>query len=354
MKKNLCTLVLCFCCLCNLCAQKKELPVAGMIYFASTGFIDNNEVLNNPYIIGGMYTMYWSSVEAEQGKFDWKEADDFVKRWTKAGKKVALRIMWSSSGYWKNKAAGKPTPSWVWKAGAKYAYHKESDTELPLFWDPIFRKHAMNFMKAVNDHFKNNKNILFIDVTPGAETNPYRFGTIAKRDPQFKDAFVKLKSSDGRTYTEELWTETVKEWIGETAKIMSDLQCLITLNRGSLLGKNNFPVFGQAAVDNGMYVGQNGINEKSYNGNDALRTKLFSEWKQKTKLFFEMVHAAETQNTGSMQGVVEAAKRIDCDFLNVYPQDVLKSTKGSSYYKSKWDEALKNGLEYFSSKTKNR
>lgn len=56
--------------------------------------------------------------------------------------------------------AGKPTPAWVWKAGAKYAYHKESNTELALFWDPIFREHAMNFMKAVNKHFKNNKEIL--------------------------------------------------------------------------------------------------------------------------------------------------------------------------------------------------
>lgn len=101
--------------------------------------------------------------------------------------------MWSSSGYWRNPVAGKPTPAWVWKAGAKYAYHKESNTELALFWDPIFREHAMNFMKAVNKHFKNNKEILFIDVTPGAETNPYRFGTINRKDPQFKESFQKFR-----------------------------------------------------------------------------------------------------------------------------------------------------------------
>jgi len=103
-----------------------------------------------------------------------------------------------------------------------------------------------------------------------------------------------------------------------------------------------------------MYVGQNGIHENSYQGNDALRTKLFNQWKNKTKLFFEMVHAAETQNTGSMQGVIEAAKRIDCDYLNVYPQDVLKSTVGTSCYNTKWDEALKNGYNYFSSKAKDK
>lgn len=212
----------------------------------------------------------------------------------------------------------------------------------------------MNFMKAVNKHFKNNKEILFIDVTPGAETNPYRFGTINRKDPQFKESFSKVPASDGRTYTEDLWTETIKSWIKQTAKVMTDIPCLVTLNQGSLFGRNNFPVFGQTAVDNGMYVGQNGIHENSYQGNDALRTKLFNQWKNKTKLFFEMVHAAETQNTGSMQGVIEAAKRIDCDYLNVYPQDVLKSTVGTSCYNTKWDEALKNGYNYFSSKAKDK
>ena len=354
MKKTIFALIICLCCLNSVFAFKYSNTPAGMIYFASHGYVENNEVLNNPYIIGGLYTMHWSVIESEQGKYNWKEVDDFVNRWTKAGKKVALRIMWSSSGYWRNPVAGKPTPAWVWKAGAKYAYHKESNTELALFWDPIFREHAMNFMKAVNKHFKNNKEILFIDVTPGAETNPYRFGTINRKDPQFKESFSKVPASDGRTYTEDLWTETIKSWIKQTAKVMTDIPCLVTLNQGSLFGRNNFPVFGQTAVDNGMYVGQNGIHENSYQGNDALRTKLFNQWKNKTKLFFKMVHAAEPQNTGSMQGVIEAAKRIDCDYLNVYPQDVLKSTVGTSCYNTKWDEALKNGYNYFSSKAKDK
>jgi len=38
----------------------------------------------------------------------------------------------------------------------------------------------------------------------------------------------------------------------------------------------------------------------------------------------------------------------------VYPQDVLKSTVGTSCYNTKWDEALKNGYNYFSSKAKDK
>ncbi len=125
MKKTIFALIICLCCLNSVFAFKYSNTPAGMIYFASHGYVENNEVLSNPYIIGGLYTMHWSVIESEQGKYNWKEVDDFVNRWTKAGKKVALRIMWSSSGYWRNPVAGKPTPAWVWKAGAKYAYHKK-------------------------------------------------------------------------------------------------------------------------------------------------------------------------------------------------------------------------------------
>lgn len=321
----------------------------GMIYFACDGYVNVEEVLENPYIIAGLYTIYWNDAEPQKGKFNWEEADQFINRWTKAGKKVALRIMWSSSGYWKHKSAATPAPGWLWKEGAKYAYHEGSKTQIPLFWDPIVKKNAIEFMKEINAHFGKNKNILFIDITPGAETNPYRFGTINRRDPGFKEIFKQTPASDGRTYSDQLWTETVVEWINNTAKTITDIPCLVTLNLGSLMGCNNFPIFGQTAVNNGMYVGQNGIAEHSYRqGNDNFRTMLFKEWSKKTKLFFEMVHAAETSNTGTMQGVVDAAQRIGCNYLNVYPQDVMKATKKSKLYTPKWEDALKNGYEYFS------
>lgn len=202
-----------------------------------------------------------------------------------SGKKVGLRVMWSMSGYWRNPSAHRPTPEWVWKKGAKYAYHDKSNTQIPLFWDPVYRMHAMNFLREINRHFKHNENILFIDITPGAETNPFRFGTIHRKDPAYKAVFENTKASDGRTYSDELWYATVIDWINRTAKIVTDIPCLVTLNVGSLNGKNFFPDFGQCAVDNGMYVGQNGLKEGSYEQGDVQRKDLFLRWSQKTKLF---------------------------------------------------------------------
>ena len=72
MKKTIFALIICLCCLNSVFAFKYSNTPAGMIYFASHGYVENNEVLNNPYIIGGLYTMHWSVIESEQGKYNWK------------------------------------------------------------------------------------------------------------------------------------------------------------------------------------------------------------------------------------------------------------------------------------------
>jgi hypothetical protein len=83
--------------------------------------------------------------------------------------------MWCSSGNWPLPAARTPTPQWVWDRGAKFAGYELNGTEIPLFWDPIFKEHARQFLAEVARKFGNNPRLLFVDVTPGAETNPYRY-----------------------------------------------------------------------------------------------------------------------------------------------------------------------------------
>ena len=108
----------------------------GLLFFASYPERDNVAATTNPHIIGALHTIYWSNVEPAEGKFDWAEIDQRIGRWTSAGKKVALRIMWSSSGNWPEPAAKKPTPQWVLDKGAVTVHSNSSKTDIPLIWDP--------------------------------------------------------------------------------------------------------------------------------------------------------------------------------------------------------------------------
>lgn len=318
----------------------------GLLYFASYESSQDDLVKKNPYIIGAVRTIKWANIEKEEGVYDWSSIDQFIESWAKHKKKVVLRMQWITSGYWKDPMSKTPTPEWVWKKGAKYAVHAPSQTEIPLFWDPIYQHYALRFLSKIAERYDNNPNIIFIDITPGAETNPYRFRTINKKDPGFKKVFINIESSDGRKYSEELWKETILEWLPKASGLFKKLPTEVALNKGSLLGNNNFKLFGEQAVKCGMYIGQNGLSGQRYSDNESVKVQLLSSWAKKTKIFFEMV-GATSQDVGSLKEVMDAAFRGKCSYLNVYAKDVLKGTKGFPEYDKAYEEALKYGSSLF-------
>ena len=169
---------------------------------ADYAFADNANVIANPHICGAMFQVVWSEVEKEKGVCDWSQLDQWMAPWLAGNKKVAIRILWSTSGYWPKPHYKTPTPNWVWQEGAKFAFHAPSGTEIPLIWDPVYEKHAWRFLEQLATRYDNNHGLLFVDVTPGAETNPYRFGTINRRNPEFKEEFEQVEASNGRSYSE--------------------------------------------------------------------------------------------------------------------------------------------------------
>ena len=331
-----------------LSAQKRT-PEAGQLFFASYEDRENDLVKSNPYIIGALRTIKWANIETRDGIYDWTEIDRFIEEWSAAGKKVALRLQWSTSGYWKDPMAKTPTPKWVWEKGAKYVYHAPSGTEIPLFWDPIYQHYALRFLGKVAERYDNNPNILFIDITPGAETNPYRFRTIDRKDPEFKKTFAATPASDGRSYTEMLWQQTILDWIPKATALFHNLPTEIALNKGSLYDGNNFELFGNKAVECGMYIGQNGLSAGRYTESESAKVQILQRWAKKTKIFFEMVGSTSLDEVGSLRGVIDAAIRGGCSYLNVYAKDVLRGTKGWDDYDKSYEEALAYGAQMLSS-----
>ena len=326
-----------------------EEAIGGLLYYAKGDWAKDTRAIQNPNITGALFQIIWSEIEKEKGVCDWSQVDSWTEPWIKAGKKVALRIMWSTSGYWLYDYYKHPTPSWVWDEGARYAFHAESNTEIPLIWDPVYKRNAFEFLKQAAVKYEGDSNILFIDVTPGAETNPFRFGTIKRNDPDFLNEFLLTKDSDGVTFADQNWLETLEEWIISMKHQFKQTPLLITLNRGGIGAEDHLVEIGNICVRNGYYVGQNGIKAASYQ-NPTERKEAFLEWSRETELFFEMVQNTENPKTGSIMGVMEAAARIHCSFLNVYPTDVLKGTEGYGDFSEEYKDALDFGVNILTDK----
>jgi len=345
-------------------------PAGGLLFYEGYTFRDNTEALNNPHILGPLFQLYWSEIERKPGEFDWSAWDRRLTPWLKAGKRFALRIMWCSSGNWPLPAARTPTPQWVWDRGAKFARYELNGTEIPLFWDPVFKKYARQFLAEVARKFGDDPRLLFIDVTPGAETNPYRFRVFNAWHPQFRDEYARVPASDGRTYSDELWLNTLKESMDASAAVFPRAPLLVTLNVGGLTG-DRFVEIGNYAVARGFYVGQNGLSP----GNPkpgTRRAEAFASWANQTRLFFEMVDATgETLNslmkkwgrppvpgakdasdTSTLMDYVKSAEAMRCKYLNVYPEDVIRGTSGTATYDPAWEEALRYGAAVLGRKTR--
>ena len=318
----------------------------GLIYFASKQHRDDLAI-QNPYIVGALYTIYWSELEKSKGEYDWSELDEFFKKWSAGGKKVAIRVIWISTGLWTHEVARHPSPDWLWKEGAKYYYDEKTQTEIPLFWDPIYNKHALRLMQAIYDRYGKDPNLLFVSATPGYETFPCHPKTGSVSTNFFED-FSKVRDSQGRAYSPELWKSTVKNWISSISAMYSDVLTFVSLNRGGLFPEEDyFQLFGEYSVECHVMVGQNGIKASSYQNQNGGRYKLFRQWKQQVPVFQEMALASGNieRQVGSLMGVMEAAVRIDADYLNVYAVDVLKGTKGYKDYDPSYEQALKFGYE---------
>ncbi len=94
-------------------------------------------------------------------------------------------------------------------------------------------------------------------------------------------------------------------------------------------------------------VGQNGLAGSSFQEIAGGRSAGFVLWKQEVPLFFELVHQSGG-TTGSLLDVIHAAQRINCNFLNVYPNDVLRGTVGTPGYDRQYEDALRYGFESLS------
>ena len=335
-------------------------PAGGALFYEGYTFRDNTETVNNPHLLGPMFQLYWSEIEKEPGKCDWSEWDRRLAPWLKAGKKFALRIMWCSSGNWPHPASKTPTPHWVWDAGAKFVRYPLNGTEIPLFWDPIYRRHALGFMEQVARKFDRDPGLLFIDVTPGAETNPYRFRVFNAWRPEFREEYARAAASDGRMYSDALWLDTVKGYLDSAAAVFRTAPLLVTLNVAGMNAGDRLPEVGSYAVTRGFYVGQNGLSPNNPRPGTR-RAELFAAWSKETRVFFEMVDATgktlntlmkewgkppvpgakDEPDTSTLMDYVKSAEANHASYLNVYPEDAIKATRGTKTYDPAWEEALR-------------
>ena len=104
------------------------------------------------------------------------------------------------------------------------------------------------------------------------------------------------------------------------------------------------PVIGDYCVSKGFHVGQNGLSGRSFMDPESAWIRAFRGWSKRTRLFFEMGRGTRGR-AGELMEVMKAAERIECDYVNVYPEDVQRGTRGQTNFDPAFEEALRYGAQ---------
>jgi hypothetical protein len=172
---------------------------------------------------------------------------------------------------------------------------------------------------------------------------------------------MRVAASDGRTFNDDLWLETVKSWIETSADVFRRAPLLVTLNVAGMNAGDRLPEIGQFCVERGFYVGQNGLSPNNPRPGTR-RVEAFAGWAKETRIFFEMVDATgkslnmlmkewgkppvpgakDEPEPWTLMDYVKKAEAVHCNYLNVYAEDVIKATRGTKTYDPAWEEALKH------------
>lgn len=109
------------------------------------------------------YRVGWSTIEPEEGKYDWSILDSKIQDCEKRGKKFAFGVM--------NVCVSAPqeyvTPKWVFDAGAKYHIYEGANGSrqvIPEWTDKVFLEKLNNFIKDLGERYNGNPNIAYIDI----------------------------------------------------------------------------------------------------------------------------------------------------------------------------------------------
>lgn len=126
------------------------------------------------------FSVPWSVIEPEEGKFNWKHSDweGCIDSWIDAGFKVALEIRGMDA--W-GTLYNQGVPQWVFDAGAKYIdesldYYKGSyilnfldfehetrPVRYPVYWDEIYLDKVRHLVEAMGERYNGRKEIEWIN-----------------------------------------------------------------------------------------------------------------------------------------------------------------------------------------------
>ncbi len=317
------------------------------------------------FLSGIDFVIPWSSVEPEEGKFNWEKIDKIIEPWQKAGKEAVVTIITlQPRGNPQNPYSGHSIPSWVFKKGAKQITIKERQTsdgtaDYPLFWDGIYLREYEKFIKEFAKRYDGHPAIDVIGVGIA------KLGGLTVIDPKVDEAEQeKLRSfymQNGFSF--DKWAETIKKISSMYDASFNKTPVRLTLSAPFEKGDNN-----EEALSFLENLASWAASKKIQLFHQAVTNrikvvsslnKIFNKYCGQTVLGAELVnpiYGTKEQNKKLMGNIMTAVKNAlgegaagppSCiSYLNLYVPDITASNPNSSSYNQEWGKAVEHASSH--------
>ena len=167
--------------------------------------------ITNPYLDFSEIYFTWSSLEPQEGSYQWADLDNYIALWQAQGKKVIVGVtLYTKGGV--DPSSYQATPQWVFDAGVPKISLVDTDTGKtlgwPVPWNPIFLAKYENFVKAFAAKYDGNPGIENINIGLGL----FETDRLVLDDPP--DALSAFIANGYNSSTKEPWTSTIEQVVG--------------------------------------------------------------------------------------------------------------------------------------------
>lgn len=131
----------------------------------TTGFGDDAPLFNWVLI-----DWDWSSLEPEEGQFNWQDFDNVTQYWSSRGKQIVVRLWVTDDSGWNGRPGADVLPAWVWNKGLKshpYTGNGGQKAREPDYADPsytsIYLPALQGLLRSFADRYDHpNTPVIFI------------------------------------------------------------------------------------------------------------------------------------------------------------------------------------------------
>lgn len=175
----------------------------GIFQFTGTPQVDN------PNLMGGVVIHYWSEIEPAEGQFNWAPLDRDISTWTSHGKKVVVRIPFSSSY---DKTTPSATPQWVYNFGVQKVTEVDGSVH-PQYWNPTFLAKLHDFIVAFGARYDGNPSIVYVNAAIGNDGETIVDGN-GGHSHSGVNASNRLQLWQQVGYSDSVWWSTIQQMLG--------------------------------------------------------------------------------------------------------------------------------------------